>query len=81
MYFITVPVTNTSSNINFDKKSYSLSCSDTTSKPFLSTVSMRNTSCNGNSNDKSCSSSYSKVFSADVKDSSFKNAELILLED
>ena len=26
----TVPVTNTSCNINFDKKSYSLSCSDTT---------------------------------------------------
>ena len=43
MHFITVPVTNTSSNIKFDKKSYSLSCSDTTSKPFLSTVSQRNT--------------------------------------
>ena len=28
----TVPVTNTSCNINFNKKSYSLSCSDTTSK-------------------------------------------------
>lgn len=44
-------------------------------------VSEINTLCNGNSNDKSCSSSYSEVFSADVKDSSFKNAELILLED
>ena len=48
----TVPVTNTSSNINFDKKSYSLSCSDNTSKSFLSTVSQINTSCNVNSNDK-----------------------------
>ena len=30
----TVPVTNTSCNINFDKKPSSLSCSDTTSKSF-----------------------------------------------
>ena len=54
----TVPVTNTSCNINSNKKSYSsLSCSDTTSKSFLSTVSQINTSCNVNSNDKSYSSS------------------------
>ena len=47
------PVTNTSCNINFDKKSYSLSCSDTISKSFLSAVSQINTSCNVKSNDKS----------------------------
>ena len=65
----TVHVTNTSCNINFNKKLYSsLSCSDTTSKSFLSTVSQINTSCNVNSNDKSCSyksykSNHSKLFS------------------
>ena len=42
----TVPITNTSRNINSNKKSYSsLSCSDTSSKSFLSTVSQINTSC------------------------------------
>ena len=44
-----VHVTDTSCNINFDKKSYSLSCSDTTSK---SSVSQINTSCNVNSNNR-----------------------------
>ena len=82
----TVPVTNTSCNINSNKKSYSsLSCSDTTSKSFLSTVSQINTSCNVNSNDKSCSSSYSQVFfkpiAKDVKDSSFKTEDPLPLED
>ena len=82
----TVPVTNTSCNINSNKKSYSsLSCSDTTSKSFLSTVSRINTSCNVNYNDKSYSSSYSKVFSKpiakDVKYSSCKTEDPLPLED
>ena len=59
----TVPLTNTSCNINSNKKSFfSLSYSDTTSKSFSSIVSKISTSCNGNSNEKSYSSRYSKVF-------------------
>ena len=81
----TVPVTNTSCNINFDKKSYSLSCSDRTSKSFLPAVSQINTSCNVKSNDKSYSLSYSKVFSKpivkDMKYSSFKIEDPPPLED
>ena len=81
----TVPVTSTSCNINFDKKSYSLSCSDTRSKSFLSGVSHIKTSCNVNSNDKSYSLSYSKVFSKpitkDMKYSSFKIEDPLPLED
>ena len=42
----TVPLTSTSCNINYNKKSYSsLSYSDTRSKSFLSKVSQTNTSC------------------------------------
>ena len=42
-----VPVTNTSCDINSNKRSHSsLSCSDTSSKSFLSTVSQINTSFN-----------------------------------
>ena len=80
----THPVTNTSCNINFDKKPYSLSCSDTTSKSFLSTVSQINTLCNVNSNDKSYSSSCSKVFSKPIaKDMkySFNTEDPLPLED
>ena len=82
----TVPVTNTSCNMNSYKKSYScLSCSDTTSKSFLYTVSQINTSCNVNSNDKSYSSVYSTVFSRpiakDVKHFSFKAEDPLPLED
>ena len=80
----TVPVTNTSCNINFDKKSYSLSCSDTTSKSFICSFS-NITSCNVKSNDKSYSLSYSKVFSKpivkDMKYSSFKIKDPLPLED
>ena len=81
-----VPVTNSSCNINSNKKSYSfLSYSDTTSKSVLSTVSQKNSSCNVNSNDKSYSSSHPKVFSkpiaADVKHSSFKTEDPLPLED
>ena len=65
--------------------SSSTSFSDITSKRFLSTVPLRNTSCNINSNDKSYSSSYSKVFSThtatDVKHSSFKTEDSLPLED
>ena len=74
----TVPVTNTSCNIN-------LSCSDTTSKSFLSTVSQINSSCNVNSNDKSYSLSYSKVFSKpvskDIKYSPFEIEDPLPLKD
>ena len=78
----TVPVTNTSYNINSNKKSYSsLSCSDTTSKSFLSTVSQINTSCNVSSNYKLYSSSYSKPIAKDVKYSFFKTEDLLPLED
>ena len=81
-----VSITNTSRNINSNKKSYSsLLCSDTTSKSFLSPVSQINTSCNVNSNDKSYSSSYSKVFSKpiakDVKNPSFKTEDPLPMED
>ena len=80
-----VPVTNPSCNINFDNKSYPLSCSGTTSKSFLSAVSQINTSCNVKSNDKSYSLSYSKVFSKpivkDMKYSSFNIEDPPPLED
>ena len=82
----TVPVTNTSCNINSNKKSYSsLSYPYTTSKSFLSTVSQINTSGNVSSNDKSYSSSYSKVLSkpiaTDVKYSSIKTEDPLPLEE
>ena len=83
----TVPVTNTSCNINTNKKSYSsLSYSNTTSKSFLSAVSQLNTSCNVNSNDdKSYSSNYPKFFSkpiaTDAKYSSLKTKDRLPLED
>ena len=58
----TVPVTNTSCNIRFNKKSYSfLSCSDITS--VLSIVFQINTSLNVKSTDKSNCSRYAKGFS------------------
>ena len=81
----TVPVTSPSCSINFDKKSYPLSCSGTTSKSFLSAVSQINTLCNLKSNDKSCSLSYSKVFSKPIvkgmKYSSFKIEDPHSFED
>ena len=85
-FLSTVPLRNTSCNINSNEKSYSsLSYSDTRSKFFLSKVSQINASCNVNSNDKSYSSSYSKVFSThtatDVKHSSFKTEDSFPLED
>ena len=53
MCFICSSVTNISSNMNSNENSYSSSsCSDTTSKYFLSTVSQISTSCNVNCNDK-----------------------------
>ena len=62
-----------------------MSCSDSTMKSFLSTVSQINDSCNVNSNDKSCSSRHSKVFSkpiaADVKYSSLKTEDPLPSED
>ena len=68
----TVPLTNTSCNINSNKKSFfSSSYSDTTS-----------TSCNGNSNEKSYSSRYSKVFPKPITTSlnySFKTEDPFLL--
>ena len=81
-----VPVTNTTSNINSNERSYSsLSCSDTTSIFFLSTISQINTSCNVKSTDKSYSSSYSKVSSKPIaknaKYPSFKTEIPLPLED
>ena len=62
-----------------------ITCSDTTSKSFLSTVSQINTSCNVNSNDESYSLSYYKVFSKPIaknmKYSSFKIEDPLPLED
>ena len=86
MCFICSSYNKHSRNINSNEKSYSsLSCSDTTSKSFLSTVSQINISCNVNSNDKSYSSSYSKVFSKPiakgVKYSSFKTEDPLPLDD
>ena len=78
--------TDTSCNINFSKKSYSsLSCSDTSSKSFLSTVSQIKTSCLCKHIDESYSSNYSKVFSKpiakDIMYSSFKTEDLIPFDD
>ena len=81
----TVPITNTSCNRLFDKKSYSLSCSDTTGKSFLSTAFQISTSCNVNFNDKSYFSRYSNVFpkpiAKDMKHSSIKIEDPLHLED
>ena len=82
----TVPVTNSSCDINFNKNSYSsLSFSDTTSKSFLSTVSQINTRCNVNSNDQLYSSRYSKVLykpiTKDMKYYFFKTEDPLPCED
>ena len=82
----TVPVTNASCDINFNKKSNSsLSFSDTTIKSFLSTVSPIKTRCNVNSNDQLYSSRYSKVLykpiTKDMKYYFFKAEDPLPLED